>query len=122
MNLLADQSKAKVHLSPWRAGALFMEAGTGKTRVAVELANESPCDLIVWLGPFQTITPDDPTIESIIVEINRWGGFRAPVVYVGVESLQNSDRIYLDLYNQIQQAQNPMIIIDESLKIKNSQA
>lgn len=122
MNLLADQSKAKVHLSPWRAGALFMEAGTGKTRVAVELANESPCDLIVWLGPFQTITPDDPTIESIIVEINRWGGFSAPVVYVGVESLQNSDRIYLDMYNQIQQAQNPMIILDESLKIKNSQA
>lgn len=120
MNLLADQTKAKTHLSDWRVGALFMEAGTGKTRVAVELANETDCDLIVWLGPFQTITPDDPTIESIIVEINRWGGFLAPVVYCGVESLQNSDRIYLNLYNQIQQAKNPFIIVDESLKIKNS--
>ena len=122
MNLLVNQSNAKNHLHDWRVGALFMEAGTGKTRVAVEIANESPCDLIVWLGPFQTITPDDPTIESIIVEINRWGGFRAPAVYCGVESLQNSDRIYLNLYNQIQQAKCPMIIVDESLKIKNSDA
>ena len=122
MNLLVNQSNAKNHLHDWRVGALFMEAGTGKTRVAVEIANESPCDLIVWLGPFQTITPDDPTIESIIVEINRWGGFRAPVVYCGVESLQNSDRIYLNLYNQIQQAKCPMIIVDERLKIKNAEA
>lgn len=120
MNLLVNQSNAKNHLHDWRVGALFMEAGTGKTRVAVEIANESPCDLIVWLGPFQTITPDDPTIESIIVEINRWGGFHAPVVYTGVESLQNSDRIYLNLYNQIRNAKNPFIIVDESLKIKNA--
>src|SRR5574343_445600 len=122
MNLLVNQSNAKNHLHDWRVGALFMEAGTGKTRVAVEIANESPCDLIVWLGPFQTITPDDPEIDSIIVEINRWGGFHAPVVYIGVESLQNSDRIYLNLYNQIQQAKCPMIIVDESLKIKNAEA
>lgn len=121
MNLLADQSKAKVHLSPWRAGALFMEAGTGKTRVAVELANESPCDLIVWLGPLQTLRLTH-LMTSVIDEINLWGGFRAPVVYCGVESLQNSDRIYLNIYNQIQQASNPMIIVDESLKIKNSDA
>ena len=55
MNLLVNQSNAKNHLHDWRVGALFMEAGTGKTRVAVEIANESPCDLIVWLGPRRQI-------------------------------------------------------------------
>ena len=31
MNLLANQQSAKAHLHDWRVGALFMEAGTGKT-------------------------------------------------------------------------------------------
>jgi len=122
MNLLADQSNAKAHLHDWRVGALFMEAGTGKSRVAVEIANESPCDLVAWVGPYQTIWPEDPKIESIICEINKWGGFNSEVIYTGIESLQNSDRIYLDLRRRIEQAQNPMIIVDESLKIKNAQA
>lgn len=117
-NQLPNQIKAKKHLSDWRVGALFMEAGTGKTRVAVDIANESNCDLIVWLGPLQTLRLTHQ-MTSVVDEINRWGGFRAPVVYTGVESLQNSDRIYMNLYNQIQQAKNPMIIVDESLKIKN---
>ncbi|HLP03858.1 MAG TPA: DEAD/DEAH box helicase [Paludibacter sp.] len=122
MNLFVDQSQAKSHLHDWRVGALFMEAGTGKTRVAVEIANETPCDLVVWIGPFQTLWPDDPTVEPITVEIEKWGGFRTPVIYTGVESLKNSDRIYLNLRNRIEQAANPMIIVDESLKIKNSEA
>jgi len=122
MNLLVDQTNAKSHLSDWRVGALFMEAGTGKSRVAVEIANETPCDLIAWVGPFQTIWPDDPKIDSILVEINKWGGFSSEVIYTGIESLQNSDRIYLNLRNRIEQAQNPMIIVDESLKIKNAKS
>ena len=121
MNLLADQSKAKSHLYDWRVGALFMEAGTGKTRVAVEIANETPCDLIVWFGPLQTLRRN-LQMTSVIDEINKWGGFKAPVVYTGVESIQNSDRIYLNTYEQIDKAQNPMIIVDESLKIKNAEA
>ena len=122
MNLLTNQSNAKSHLSDWRVGALFMEAGTGKTRVAVELANESPCNLIVWIGPLQTIWPDDPTIESIIVEINRWGGFKSEVIYMGVESISQSDRKYLQLYNRIRTNASTFIIVDESLKIKNATA
>lgn len=120
MNLLVDQSKAKEHLHDWRAGALFMEAGTGKTRVAVEIANETDCNLVIWVGPYQTIWPDDPTIDSIIVEINKWGGFKCEVMYVGVESISQSDRIYLQLYNRIRTNASTFIIVDESLKIKNA--
>ncbi|MEI7675745.1 MAG: DEAD/DEAH box helicase [Bacteroidales bacterium] len=121
MSLLADQTNAKAHLHDWRVGALFMDAGTGKSRVAVEIANETPCDLVAWVGPLQTIRPKDG-LPSVVDEINKWGGFRSEVIYTGVESLQNSDRIYLHLRNRIEQAQNPMIIVDESLKIKNAQA
>lgn len=119
MNLLTNQTNAKAHLSDWRVGALFMEAGTGKTRVAVELANETDCDLVVWCGPLQTIWPKDD-LPSVIDEINRWGGFNCEVVYVGVESISQSDRTYLQLYNRIRTNASTFIIVDESLKIKNA--
>lgn len=118
MNLLINQQKAKAHLQEWKVGALFMEAGTGKTRVACELANASPATLVVWISPLRTIKPmDDGT--SVIDEIKKWGGFNAEVVYVGVESISQSDRTYLKIYDRISTAQCVMIIVDESLKIKN---
>ena len=121
MNLLANQSNAKSHLSDWRVGALFMEAGTGKTRVAVELANETDCDLVVWIGPLQTIRPKDG-LHSVVDEINKWGGFRCEVIYCGVESISQSDRTYLQLYNRIRTNLSTFIVVDESLKIKNATA
>ena len=121
MNLLANQSNAKSHLSDWRVGALFMEAGTGKTRVAVELANETDCDLVVWIGPLQTIRPKDG-LPSVVDEINKWGGFRCEVIYCGVESISQSDRTYLRLYDRIRTNASTFIIVDESLKIKNATA
>lgn len=120
--LLDNQVKAKLHLNDWRVGALFMESGTGKTRVAVDIANSTTCDYIAWIGPYRTLWPENSSIESVISEINRWGGFFSDVSYTGVESIQNSDRIYLNLRNQIEKAKNPMIIVDESIKIKNSEA
>ena len=121
MKLLQSQQSAKAHLSDWRVGALFMEPGTGKTRVAVELINAVPADLVVWIGPLQTIRPKDG-LPSVIDEINIWGGFRAPVEFIGVESIQASDRIYLQLYNKIRTAWSCFIVVDESLKIKNADA
>lgn len=119
MNLLSNQTEAKTHLLPYKVGALFMDMGTGKTRVAVELANSVPdVDLIIWIGPYQTIHRPD----GVPAEINKWGGFNAPVVYTGIESLQSSDRIYLTLRKQIEASKNPYIIVDESLKIKNVDA
>ena len=113
--LLNQQQECIAHLNEWKVGALFMEAGTGKTRVAVELANSSPCDLVVWVGPLRTI-------ENTKIEIARWNGFNAPVVYYGVESISGSDRIYNNLLSDIEKADKPFVIVDESLKIKNVEA
>lgn len=121
MNLTSNQQSAKVHLSDWRVGALFMEAGTGKTRVAVEIANSTDADLIVWIGPLRTISPING-LPSVIDEIAKWGGFNAPKTYTGVESIQSSDRIYLDLFARVSSAARPFIIVDESVKIKNADA
>ena len=60
MNLLPQQYDAKEHLQEWKVGALFMEPGTGKTRVACELVNEvQDIDLVVWIGPLRTIRTAD---------------------------------------------------------------
>lgn len=121
MNLLDNQKSALSHLNDWKVGALFMEPGTGKTRISVEIANASDADLILWVGPLRTIKPPDGE-SSVIDEVDKWGGFRAPVIYIGVESLSQSDRIYLDVLSRIDSARNPFIIVDESLKIKNATA
>lgn len=98
-----------------------MEAGTAKTRVAVELVNRVPhIDLIVYVAPLRTIKPPDGA-TSVIDEVNKWGGFKCQnVEYIGVESISQSDRIYLQLYNKIRTAWNCFIVVDESLKIKNA--
>jgi len=120
--LFADQLTAIDKLQQYKVGALFMEAGTGKTRPTIELVNSvSEVDQVFWIGPLRSIKPKEG-LPSIIDEINKWGGFNVPVTYTGVESLQNSDRIYLELYRKIEKAYNPFIVVDESLKIKNHDA
>jgi len=113
--LTTQQTNAIRHLQEWRVGALFMEPGTGKTRAAMTLANSTPCTEVIWVGPLRTAA----TTQA---EATKWGGFRVPVTYWGVESLSGSDRIYTDLLHQVEQAQEPMVIVDESLKIKNADA
>ena len=114
-SLSLDQNKAKNHLEGWKVGALFMEAGTGKTRVALEIVNGSPCDAVVWIGPLRTI-------QNTKDEVVKWGGFRMPVFYCGIESIQASDRIYMNLLEEIMMFENPFVVVDESLKIKNAEA
>lgn len=120
--LLDNQSKAEQHLNTLKVGALFMEPGTGKSRVALELVNPVNPDLVVWIGPLGTIRPKSDELLPISAEIDKWGGFNAETIYVGVESVQQSDRIFLELYARIKAAKRPFIVVDESLKIKNSEA
>jgi hypothetical protein len=48
------------------------------------------------------------------------GGFNCPnVVYMGIETIQGSDRAYLQLYKQISTAWRCFLIVDESIKMKN---
>ncbi len=119
--LLEQQIEAKKKFLQNKVGALFMEAGTGKTRPTVELVNSvKDVDLVVWVGPLQSIKPNNG-LPSIIDEINKWGGFKAKeVVYIGIETIQASDREYLQLYKKISTAWRCFLIVDESLKIKNA--
>lgn len=111
--LLASQSSAIAKLSELRVGALFMEAGTGKTRAAMELIRSAQPDFVLWLTPFQTK-------ENLQAEINKHGGLTCRIE--GVESLSSSDRIYLEIWEQLEASQSSFIVCDESLKIKNYDA
>lgn len=117
MNDLLHQSEAKRHLEEWKVGALFMEAGTGKTKVAVDIVNASPCDFVLWIGPLQTIRTGNVTNE-----VARQGGFNMPCSFVGVESIGGSDRIYLNTVEDLKSYEKPFVVVDESLKIKNAEA
>ncbi|MBP5473668.1 MAG: DEAD/DEAH box helicase [Bacteroidales bacterium] len=122
MRLLLQQQQAIAHLREWKVGALFMEPGTGKTRIACEIANAIPdIDLVVWIAPLHTIRPKEG-MEPISAEIEKWGGFKAETFYIGFESLQASDRIYHELLGRIEESTKPFVIVDESLKIKNAEA
>ena len=116
MNQLTQQQQAAIqHLHEWKVGALFMEPGTGKTRAAITLANSTPATDLFWVGPLRTL-------DDIKAEAEKWGGFMMNVYYYGVESLSGSDRIYFELLSRVEASDVPMVIVDESLKIKNAQA
>lgn len=117
MEDLQHQTEAKLHLEEWKVGALFMEAGTGKTKVAVDIVNASPCDFVLWVGPLQTIRQ-----KHVTSEVEKHGGFRMPCRFVGVESISGSDRIYLETLEEMEKYRNPFVVVDESLKIKNAEA
>lgn len=98
-----------------------MEAGTGKTRVAVEIVRRSPCDACFWIGALNTIRTKSG-ITSVIDEVEKWGGMGIPTTYTGIESIQASDRIWLELLEEVKTYKNPFVVVDESLKIKNADA
>lgn len=114
--LLDSQTKAISKLQQYKVGALFMEPGTGKTLAAYELIKSvQDVDYILWLTPFQTK-------QNLFVELNKMGADASNIEIQGIESLSNSDRLYLELNDRLQKASNPFIVVDESLKIKNWEA
>lgn len=122
MPLNINQMEAKIHLSSWKVGALFMEAGTGKTRVACEIINSiQGIDGVFWVAPLSTIKKSEAK-ENIPDEVVKWGGIYAHTSYVGIESIQSSDRIFLNLIENIERCNKPFVVVDESLKIKNPEA
>lgn len=110
---LDSQVLAVNKLSKTKVGALFMEAGTGKTRTAIELIKSTDTDFVLWFTPFQTK-------DNLRAEIDKWGGFDCDIY--GIESIQNSDRIYLEISRKLEKATKATIVVDESLKIKNNTA
>jgi len=119
--LLDNQANAIHRLQSLKVGALFMRPGVGKTRPAVALANSVPAiEQVIHLAPYQSVNP--PVAGSGIQdEVNKWGGYAAPVQYVGIETLSSSDRTYLNLLRSMERC-NTFLVVDESLKIKNWEA
>ena len=119
--LLNSQSEAITKLSPLKVGALFKRPGTGKSRTAIELIRDTPqVEQVVWLAPFRSVNPKIAG-SGIQDEVAKWGGFDVPLYFVGIESLSNSDRIYLQL-RSLFESRNTFLVCDESLKIKNFEA
>lgn len=98
-----------------KVGALFLEQGSGKTRVALDLLthNRDRIDRAIWLTPFSVKA-------TIRTELDRWG-CPVPVEVVGYETLSGSDREYLRLLD-LARAGRVAVIADESIFIKNMDA
>lgn len=114
MKLSVDQQSAVNKLEKLRVGALFMEPGTGKTLTSLKLIESSKADWVLFMVPFQTK-------QNLQDELDKWG-FKMPYRIEGVESLSNSDRLYLELMAEIKKHKRTFMVVDESLKIKNRTA
>lgn len=114
MQLLEHQQNAIDKLQRVKVGALFMEPGTGKTLTAYTLIKSLHANCVLWLCPFQL----KKQTES---EINKYGGIDN-IHYVGLESISASDRIYLETRSLLEKHSRCVIVVDESLKIKNGNA
>ena len=100
-------------LSKLKAGCLFMQMGTGKTKVAVELSNlKSDYDYIVWIAPASLLRE-----QSYKDEIYKWNP-QKPIMFWSVESIGMSNAKYLDLVNFVNNNKT-FCIVDESITIKN---
>lgn len=120
--LTKNQNNGLQKLASNKVGALFMDMGAGKTRVAIEWLKLLDADFVLWVGPLRTINPLTEGITSIKDEVEKWGGINVPHQFVGVESIGQSDRIYLDTLSLIQKYKKVAVVVDESIKIKNSEA
>lgn len=111
----SKQIEAFEKLSKLKVGALFMEMGTGKTKVALDLiaSKKEKVDYILWICPFSI----KQEIES---EVKKWHS-ELKVEIVGCETISMSSVKYLDLMNKVMNSK-PFIVVDESLKIKNLEA
>jgi len=119
VKLLNNQKKAITHLQTKKVGALFKAPGTGKTRTAVELINQTDVDLVLWFAPYRSVNPKEKS-SGIKKEVAKWTNTDNYHFY-GIESIGMSDRIYLELLALIKD-KRVFVVCDESLLIKNNEA
>lgn len=116
MNLKTkEQESAYNKLSKLKVGALFMEMGTGKTKVALDLiaSKANKIDYILWVCPYSLKAEIEAERLKWHPEIN--------LKIVGCESIGSSDRVYLELIKEMS-GKRCFMVVDESLKIKNRKA
>jgi len=120
MQLLVSQTEAISKLSLLKVGALFKRPGTGKSRTGVELINSAPVNYVLWLAPYGSVHPKIAG-TGIKDEVMKWWNSDMEIDFIGIESIQQSDRIYLEIYRKVEN-KNTFIVCDESLFIKNQNA
>ena len=114
-SLLPYQEEGVKKLLPLRVGALYMEMGTGKTRTALEIIakrlEKKKIDKVLWLCPCSVKANIKADLEK------HSEGWEQVIRIAGIESLSQSDRLYLKLMKYV----NPktMVIVDESNLVKN---
>jgi SNF2 family DNA or RNA helicase len=119
MSLDTIQSAAIEKLSRLRAGALFMKMGTGKTRVAIKLAESRQHDfaVLIWIAPASLLADADYHAEIV-----KWSNnLRVPIAFFSTEGISLSDGKYLELRN-LAESTKSFCVVDESLDIKNAEA
>lgn len=111
-----NQIAAYEKLRKLKVGALFLEMGMGKTKVALDLisSRSQKVDYILWICPFSI----KDEIES---ERQKWHT-ELDVDIVGCESIGSSRRIHSEVLEKVKNAKCAFIVVDESLKIKNRYA
>ena len=81
-NYLPDQLNCIKKLKRFKVGALFMQAGTGKTQTAVGIINSrEDIDKVLWFTPCQT---KQNLKEELEKKYSEYGGFFAD--YSGVSA------------------------------------
>ena len=114
-------------LKPNRVGGLFMDMGTGKSRVAIEFAKlrQKRIDRVIWFCPVnlkETIYQEvkKHTDSSGIYIFDDMTTIRSiPKVFwyiVGIESMSSSDRVVLTANALI--STRSFVVVDESSYIK----
>lgn len=112
---MTNQELAFEKLSKLKVGALFMEMGTGKTKVALDLmySKREKADFFLWICPFSIR-------DEIERERLKWHP-DLTLSIVGCESIGSSSRVYMELLEKVS-SHKSFIVVDESLKIKNLRA
>jgi SNF2 family DNA or RNA helicase len=115
--LLDHQKTATYKMMRSRVGALFMEMGTGKTRVAIELAyrRELVIKNVVYFCP---VSLKENTWKEIQKHVENPGKKFWNII--GIESMQTSIKTITKAQELI--TPNTFVIVDESSFIKNHKA
>jgi len=118
-SLLPHQEEAFEKLRKLKAGALFMEQGTGKTRTALSLIkarlDAGKADAVLWLCPCSV---KKNLREDILFHC---GEMPEGFVVRGIESLSSSDRLYLML-RKLVETHKVFLVVDETTLAKNPMA
>lgn len=116
--LFPYQEEAVEKLSHVKVGALYMEMGTGKTRTALELIKRrldaGKVEQALWLCPYSTVRSMPELVAEHVCGADI-------IMFAGIESLSNSERIFNNLKQYVEERPT-YLIVDESLLVKNPYA